>query len=86
MLVIDRLIHAFHGDYQGDRARLRRTACSSILQGTDADLARMLNDLAYEENADPRLLETRNKWRTKVAEGRAAAKAWKKKNRKRHTS
>ena len=62
MLVIDRLIHAFHGDYQGDRARLRRTACSSILQGTDADLARMLNDLAYEENADPRLLETRNKW------------------------
>lgn len=62
------------------------TVIASALKGTDADLASMLNDLAYGENADPRLLETRDKWRTKVAEGRAAAEARKKKNRKGRTS
>ena len=79
MLAIDRLIHAFHGDYQGPRARLRRTACQSILSGTDEELADMLNELAYEDNVPPEMRAIRDEWQSKVAEAREAGDAHRKK-------
>ena len=68
MRAIDKLVHAFHGDYQGARARLRRTACVSVLEGTNEELSRMLDDLAYGDTADARMLSERNLWRRKRAE------------------
>jgi hypothetical protein len=72
MLAIDRLIHAFHGDYQGSRARLRRTACSSVLEGDDESLAQMLDELAYGDNVPPEMLAQRDMWRAKVADSKKA--------------
>lgn len=76
MLAIDRLVHAFHGDYQGVRARLRRTACASILEGSDEGLARMLDELAYGENVDPQLLVEKSRWRAKRSEAEKAVEEY----------
>jgi hypothetical protein len=72
MIAIDGLVHAFHGDYQGERARLRRTACISVLEGSDEELKKMLEDLAYGDNVDSRMRETKIEWRRKKAEARKA--------------
>ena len=76
MLAIDRMIHAFHGDYQGTRARLRRTACSNILEGTDQELARMLDELAYGKTADPQMLQRKEIWQAKMDEAKKAGEDW----------
>ena len=72
MIAIDNLIHAFHGDYQGERARLRRTACVSVLEGSDEELKKMLEDLAYGDNVDSRMRENKIEWCRKKTEASKA--------------
>lgn len=70
MLAIDRLVHAFHGDYTGPRSRLRRTACVSVFKGTGEELKALLDDLAYGDTIDREMAKNRETWRRKQEEKR----------------
>lgn len=42
------------------------------LEGSHEELAKMLQELAYGDNAPPEMIAVRNEWQAKVAEEREA--------------
>jgi len=59
MLAIDAIIHACHGEFEG--APGRPAACN-LIEGTVADLVRLLDDLAYGSQSTDGIAEARQRW------------------------
>jgi hypothetical protein len=66
MLAIDRLIHEFHWSIRGEGKdpQASRTASVNLLAGSTTQILDLLDGLAYDKNATPGLLATRDWWRS----------------------
>lgn len=64
MLSIDRLIHEFHWMLKkdGEQPIAMRTACANLLEGTATEIMELLNELAYGQDTDAEMRETRKMW------------------------
>ncbi len=76
MRLIDLLIHRFHKEYSGktiNDERPGRAGCVNLIGGRLNQVIRLLDDLAYGAQTDPRLRETRDRWRRFVDREKKAA-------------
>jgi hypothetical protein len=67
------LIHEFHWSIRGEgkEPQASRTACVNLLAGSTTQILDLLDGLAYDENAAPGLLATRDWWRSQEPIARA---------------
>lgn len=63
MLLVDRVVHAAHVMLRDGQRGLGRPALCNLMEGTAAEVLRLLDGLAYGPDADPQLLATREEWR-----------------------
>lgn len=63
MLVIDRMIHACHADWQG---AMGRPAACNLIEGTLNELLPFLEELAYGDLSTPGVGEIHERWRASV--------------------
>ena len=61
VVLIDRVVHAAHVSLRA--GTVTRRAVSNLIEGTSADVLRLLDGLAYGAESNPVLLETRESWR-----------------------
>lgn len=61
VILIDRVVHAAHVSLRA--GALTRRALSNLIEGTSADVLRLLDQLAYGSTAEQALLETKERWR-----------------------
>ena len=66
ILAIDQLIHEFHWNlvHESEALEPHKPAGVNLLQGSSTQVKELLDELAYGENSDPKLLANRRWWRS----------------------